>query len=158
MKKNPLAEGRRWFQQGDYELRVAHNLVNNAFHAAACFFAHQAAEKFLKALLYSQGERRVVGHSISDLCDKCAEYFETFTQLKARVKQLDLYYIPTRYPNGLPGGVPAEMYDEADSATALKQMIKIRTAVIQVAPNLATKTSYNAENDQLDLDQLDMDD
>jgi HEPN domain-containing protein len=96
MKKNPLVEGRRWFQQAEYELNVAHNLVDNLFHAAACFFAHQAAEKFLKALLYAKGERRVVGHSISDLCEKCAEHFEVFTELKGHVKQLDLYRQATR--------------------------------------------------------------
>jgi HEPN domain-containing protein len=137
MKKNSLTEGRRWFQQGEYELSVAHNLSDNHFHAAACFFAHQAAEKFLKALLYAQGERRVMGHSISDLCDQCVAYFRDFAKLKDQVKQLDLYYIPTRYPNGLPGGIPAEMYGESDSAAALKMVAEVRTAVLQVLPDLS---------------------
>ena len=142
MKRDVLTEGRRWFQQGEYELSVARNLADNLFHAAACFFAHQSAEKYLKALLYAQGERRVVGHSINDLCDQCADYFEKFAELKGQVRQLDRYYIPTRYPNGLPGGVPAEMYDETDSAAALELVALIRAAVVVGVPEL------NSQNDE----------
>ena len=31
----------------------------------------------------------------------------------------DHYYVPTRYPNSLPGGIPAEAFDEADARRAL---------------------------------------
>jgi len=33
---------------------------------------------------------------------------------------LDKYYIPTRYPNGLSGGIPAEAFDEDDARKALE--------------------------------------
>lgn len=36
-----------------------------------------------------------------------------FQSLKA-AKRLDDYYIPTRYPNGLPGEIPSEYYDDYD--------------------------------------------
>jgi HEPN domain-containing protein len=150
MKKKPIAEGRRWFQQGEYELRVAYNLAENQFYAATCFFAHQAAEKFLKALLYAQGVRRVVGHSISDLCDNCAEHFAAFVELKGRIRQLDLYYIPTRYPNGIPGGIPAEMYDETDSTAALNMVADVRTAVTDAVPDLAQTTENGAYGEHVE--------
>ena len=38
--------------------------------------------------------------------------------LQAR-QDLDKYYIPTRYPNGLPGGVPYEAFDEGDALKAI---------------------------------------
>lgn len=31
-------------------------------------------------------------------------------------KELDKYYLPTRYPDALPGGVPFEVYDDPDDA------------------------------------------
>jgi HEPN domain-containing protein len=32
---------------------------------------------------------------------------------------LDPYYVPTRYPNGLPGGVPFEAFGAGQAAAAL---------------------------------------
>jgi HEPN domain-containing protein len=32
------------------------------------------------------------------------------------VKKLDRYYIPTRYPNGLPGGIPSRVFDDPEEA------------------------------------------
>jgi HEPN domain-containing protein len=39
----------------------------------------------------------------------------------SRWSLLDSYYIPTRYPNGLPDGIPAEVYtkDAAQGAVSL---------------------------------------
>jgi len=34
----------------------------------------------------------------------------------ASAKKLDRYYIPTRYPNGLPGGVPSRYFDDPEEA------------------------------------------
>ena len=39
--------------------------------------------------------------------------------LRPLAKRLDRHYVPTRYPNGLPGNVPAQVYAEADSTEAL---------------------------------------
>ena len=44
----------------------------------------------------------------------------------AQAKKLDKYYIPTRYPNGLPGGVPSRYFDdpkEAEEAMELAQSL-----------------------------------
>jgi len=43
-----------------------------------------------------------------------------------RAARLDQYYIPTRYPNGLPGGVPSRFYTdpgEAREAMELARMV-----------------------------------
>ena len=33
---------------------------------------------------------------------------------------LDGYYIPTRYPNGLPDGIPADVYTEKAASAAVE--------------------------------------
>ncbi|MBC8249509.1 MAG: HEPN domain-containing protein [Anaerolineales bacterium] len=38
-------------------------------------------------------------------------------------------YIPTRYPNALPGGVPAEVYDEEDATGAIALASKVLAMV-----------------------------
>ncbi len=33
--------------------------------------------------------------------------------------KLDRLYIPTRYPNGLPGGIPAEEFNQEDASESM---------------------------------------
>jgi HEPN domain-containing protein len=93
--------------------------AREGFHAQACFVSQQAAEKALKALHYLQGERLVVGHALVDLLNPLAPVHPALAPLREIAQQLDQYYIPTRYPNGLPGGVPAEVFTkrQANEAT-----------------------------------------
>jgi len=42
-----------------------------------------------------------------------------------QVKKLDKYYIPTRYPNGLPGGVPSRYFDDPVEAEEAMKLAKI---------------------------------
>jgi HEPN domain-containing protein len=39
-------------------------------------------------------------------------------------KKLDQYYISTRYPKGLPGGIPSQFYDDPDEAKAAMKLAK----------------------------------
>ncbi len=45
-------------------------------------------------------------------------------------KRLDDYYIPTRYPNGLPGGIPAHYFDDEQEAERALELCK---KVVQLA-------------------------
>ena len=40
-------------------------------------------------------------------------------RLRDSARQLDQYYIPTRYPNGLPGGIPAEVFTDSQAEDAV---------------------------------------
>jgi HEPN domain-containing protein len=76
----------------------------------ACFLYQQGAEKLLKAVLYLKGERPVVGHATTHLAARCAEYDPGFKDLLESCRELDVFYIPTRYPNGVPDGAPYEFF------------------------------------------------
>jgi HEPN domain-containing protein len=129
--KEPNREAGRWLRQAEYDLRSARHSSEGDFHAAACFQAQQAVEKALKAYLYAQGERLVLGHSVAELCARCARVDERFSALARDVAVLDRFYIPTRYPNGLPGGIPAEAYLAEDSHRALSLAEQAITFVAQ---------------------------
>lgn len=120
------AEADRWFQQAREDIITAEGLVQLGRHYMACFVAQQAAEKALKAYLYLKGASVVLGHSIGDLCQQCAKHDAEFEDLRNRISMLDTFYIPTRYPNGLPAGIPAHVYTERASTEALDMA---RTAV-----------------------------
>ena len=86
----------------------------------SCFLGQQAAEKAVKAFLVLHGEEEVWGHSVAVLCDRAGGYEPAFVQLRPNGAALDRHYIPTRYPNGLPGGLPADAFGTRDSEQALE--------------------------------------
>ena len=121
MRNQPLKEGERWLLQAQEDLRWAKHLAQEGGYHIACFLAQQVAEKALKAFLYAQGQEIVIGHSVGRLCTAAAEYQPQFTEKATRWNILDGYYIPTRYPNGIPDDIPANVYTQeaAQSAVAL---------------------------------------
>jgi HEPN domain-containing protein len=123
--KDPKGEAARWLAQAEYDLRAAQSNADSKLYPYACFIAQQAAEKALKAFLYGQGEREVMGHSVAALCKRAARFNKVFSTLSQKSAKLDRLYIPTRYPNGLPDGTPSEAYDEEDSQSALEQAKEI---------------------------------
>lgn len=123
MRRNSFEEGKRWLSQASEDLKWAKLLAQEGGWHIACFLSQQIAEKALKAYLYSQGEEIVVGHSVSRLCASASGYRIEFSEKAKQWSLLDGYYIPTRYPNGLPDGIPADVYtrDAAFAAVALAE-------------------------------------
>jgi HEPN domain-containing protein len=119
MRKSALEEGERWLAQASADLGWAEHLAREGGWHLACFLAQQVTEKALKAFLYAQGEEIVVGHSVERLCAAAARYHPQFADKARRWSLLDGYYIPTRYPNGLPDGIPADVYTQDAAAGAV---------------------------------------
>lgn len=119
MRPDPRVEGERWLAQAARDLDDARFLSANGRHNLACYLAQQAAEKALKAVLYASGEAIVLGHSAADLAKRAAAERSELGAIVPRAMTLDKFYIPTRYPNGLPGGIPSEAFDAADATRAI---------------------------------------
>ena len=89
------------------------------FFALACFMSQQAAEKALKALAYFKGDRFVPGHAVISLLDNLVAAYPELTSIHDGAERLDLYYVPTRYPDALPGGAPFEAYKSEQAEEAV---------------------------------------
>ncbi len=124
-----LAEARRWLQAAREDLAAARHLASGGFHAPACFHSQQAAEKAIKALHYSRGARAVLGHSVRGLIERLEPREGTLAGLLDAARELDLLYVPARYPNGLDQGTPAEAFGEAQSGRASELAAAIVDAV-----------------------------
>ena len=109
--KNSEADGRRWLSQAENDLSAAHLMVDGGFYAQACFMCHQVAEKALKALAYYRGDRYVTGHSLLGLLQEISGTYADMAQFEDFMGILNQYYVPTRYPDALPGGTPFETYN-----------------------------------------------
>jgi HEPN domain-containing protein len=125
------AEAERWFHQAAYDLRACRWNISGGFNDTAAFLAQQAAEKALKALLYYLGARRkaLLSHSLVDMINSLGDRVPALTNLLEAARSLDLHYVPSRYPNGLPGGYPHQFYAKATAESALSAADKIVVAV-----------------------------
>ena len=135
MKPNPREEAERWLRQAENDLEFARVGANEGYYAQSCFYSHQAAEKALKALVYSQGARFVPGHSVSELLKQVAGSFPDMTRYQDAAGRLDQYYLTSRYPNTLPGSAPYEIFshDQAQEASTEsgKLVLEIRNIISQ---------------------------
>lgn len=111
-----------WLKQALRDLEYAKLSMENGYYEWACFASHQAAEKAVKALhLYHKQE--AWGHVIAKLLRELP--IEIPSDLIEKAKVLDLYYIPTRYPNGFPEGAPFEHFGKIQAEEAIKYASEI---------------------------------
>src|SRR5437870_9063455 len=131
MTQKRKGEATRWFQQAEHDLRAARWNVQGGFHDTACFLSHQAGEKALKSLLYYVGARRaaLLTHSLVEMITHAAKQVPGLKELIEDARELDLHYIPSRYPNGLPSGYPHAFYGRATADKAVEAGERILDAV-----------------------------
>jgi HEPN domain-containing protein len=112
-------EAERWLAAAREDLEYARHAVSGGHHAPACFFGQQAAEKAVKAVHFDHGARAVIGHNLRALIERLDPRSPALDALLDAARELDLLYVPTRYPNGLETGTPAQAFSEAQSKRAL---------------------------------------
>lgn len=114
-------EALRWLREARWDLDTASMLHRGGRYNAASFYAHQAAEKAAKALLYSLNEAPW-GHSVRVLLERFYERKgrKADEKIIAYARELDRHYISSRYPNAHPDGTPHEAYDAFTSERAIK--------------------------------------
>lgn len=102
--------------------RCSKDLLDNKKFAHACFLSQQASEKAIKAVHFFL-DADPWGHSIVNLVSELKELnnkiFEAFETSISGARILDRFYIPTRYPDGLPDIIPSEAFGEEDAETAI---------------------------------------
>jgi HEPN domain-containing protein len=106
-----------WFAQAERDLEQAHSSQREGRHEWACFAAHQAAEKAIKALHLARGQE-AWGHVAARLLRELP--VDVPLELVERARVLDNFYVPTRYPNGHPAGPPFEHYGSVQSDQAIE--------------------------------------
>ena len=130
--KNSHAEARRWLRQTENDLEFARLATREGFFAQPCFMAHQVLEKSLKALTYNRGDRYVLGHSLTELVSDLAGVHPALRDYVEPMGVLDQYYVPTRYPDALPGGTPFEVFGE----TQAKDAAEVAGRILEVAKSI----------------------
>ncbi len=123
------AQAERWLQTAEEDLQAAQVLLNEKMYAQACFYAQQSSEKAVKALWYLV-DANPWGHSVQRLVMEFPQQ-DQIENVEAWLEYgalLDKFYIPTRYPNGLPDLTPGQVYRKDDAERGLNAARKLLTA------------------------------
>jgi HEPN domain-containing protein len=97
---------RQWLDQAEEDLAVARLVLKEDHIAHACFLSQQCIEKTLKGYLIAKVNQYPRTHNLVDLLNLCRKIDSTFSQFHTVCADIDQYYIPTRYPEGIPGIAP----------------------------------------------------
>ena len=119
-------EASRWLSQAQADLKAAEGSLRAGSFEWACFQAQQAGEKALKAI-WQFSAHEPWGHSLTRLVEEFPDepIRGELMGFLSQAKRLDKLYIPTRYPNGLPDSIPAEVFtrEEAQEAIVMARQI-----------------------------------
>jgi HEPN domain-containing protein len=107
-----------WYGQALGELAAARDLLTGSHWAWCCFTNQQAAEKALKAALEHFRDGRA-GHNLNDLRQAVEAHIAVPAAVQDACARLNRYYIPTRYPDAFPSGIPVAQFFENDARQAL---------------------------------------
>ena len=118
-----MTEPRRWLEFAQEDLVAAETMLEKGIYNLACFHSQQGIEKGLKGFLYSRNKAISRTHALVELVARCVTFDKDFSALEETCRKLDPYYIPTRYPDALPGAGPESLpaREEAKEAVALLQ-------------------------------------
>ena len=106
----------QWLARAQDDLSFAQLGFREKYFSQACFLSQQVVEKSLKGFLLAKGRSYPRLHKVIELAKLCVEIAEDLEPFKEDLKLIDEFYIPTRYPDAVPGGL-AEGLPGADEAT-----------------------------------------
>ena len=116
--------GGDWFRQALRDLEQAEESRERGKHEWACFAAHQAAEKAVKALHLHFGQE-AWGHVVARLLRELPPEVRPHAELVEKARVLDNFYVPTRYPNAHPSGSPKVRYTKTEAERLIGHAQKI---------------------------------
>ena len=107
-----------WWRQARNDLDLAELARRNGFHAQACFFATQAAEKALKGAIVELGLEPPHTHGLPRLVAVLAEQgIDVSSLADLPLRALTRMTVISRYP--LEDTPPMDLFDGTDSAQAI---------------------------------------
>ena len=131
-----------WLRFAAEDMQMAELALKAEIFNQTCFHAQQCVEKVLKAWLAHHGHVPPRVHQMSLLLKLCPQPLPFPATLETNVLALDRFYIPTRYPDALPGALPHGLPDKRDAEEAFTTANQVLTAVADLL-----KTSGTAADD-----------
>jgi len=110
-------EVKNWIDFAYEDLRMAELALKEEIYNQVCFHSQQCVEKILKAFIEFKGKIHPQTHKLTDILSQIPE--SPFEDLRDGILLLDRFYIPTRYPDALPGSLKEGLPKESDAEEAI---------------------------------------
>jgi HEPN domain-containing protein len=120
----------QWLDRASEDLTVARLVLKEGHASHACFLAQQCIEKSLKAYLLARTNQYPRAHKLVDLLAECESLQNGFVQFRDSCIVVDQYYIPTRYSDGIPGGLANGLPNTGEAQEALSSAENILKFVL----------------------------
>ncbi|MCD6472604.1 HEPN domain-containing protein [Candidatus Aerophobetes bacterium] len=117
----------KWIKFSEEDLRMAELALKEKIYNQVCFHSQQCIEKALKGFINSKEQVCPKTHKLADLLSYLSP--SPFDYLTDIIIPLDRFYIPTRYPDALPGTLPEGLPVEKD----VKEAIEVARLVLEKA-------------------------
>lgn len=101
----------------DEDLKMAELALREGMYNQVCFHAQQCVEKLLKAFIQLKGDAHPRSHKLADLLSSISG--SPLDELRGDILLLDRFYIPTRYPDALPGSLAEGLPTKNDAEEAM---------------------------------------
>lgn len=101
----------KWLDFVRDDLESAEIMLREKKFNNVCYFSHQAVEKVLKAFLEHHKINPPHIHNLIDLLQHCGSINQEIPKLLPKIRILNQFYIPTRYPVAPAGSTPKGMPD-----------------------------------------------
>lgn len=119
-----------WLARAESDLKYAiAGERETAQHHVTCFLCHQSVEKALKALIVYSGGIPQRTHLLGRLVSMIEADFPAFKNLKMKIRKLDKFYIPARYPDDMRTDFVKQ--DAKDALTLAEEVVTIAKAILK---------------------------
>lgn len=113
----------RWLLFAREDLRMAELALKEGIYNQVCFHSQQCVEKILKGFITYKGQIHPQTHKLADLLSCISP--SPFDDLKDEMLTLDRFYIPTRYPDALPGSLSESLPREKDAKESIELVRRV---------------------------------
>lgn len=114
------SEAERWLELASEDLLMADFALSQRIFRQTCFHSQQAVEKALKGLLDIRLGTHPKSHSLEQLLLYDPGIHNELRKWQTQCRNLDLFYIPTRYADALPGLLLTGEPTQKDAEEALR--------------------------------------
>jgi len=123
-------DAQKWLDFAREDLHMAKLAMRDLLFNQVCFHAQQAAEKILKSLIIAAGVLPPKTHKLGDLLGLLPVVLPDDLRLKLLL--LHRNYMPTRYPDAVPGSLAAGMPNQVDAEEALSASTDLNVWVLKL--------------------------
>lgn len=116
-------EANQWLRFAREDLRMAELALQEEIFNQTCFHSQQCVEKALKCLILLRGGTPPRTHRLADILTQVET--DVLKDDRLDILLLERFYIPTRYPDALPGSLPdgLPVRQDADEALQIAQRV-----------------------------------